>query len=410
MLKLPAEYTIALEEVLGRSLSKHALEDRNGRAFIRTIANSVTRISHGLTKDRQDFVRSKYLNDTAMQEGYLVYYTTTNLLKIWPPLRELAVSGFFSGREHITHLDLGSGTGSALWGLATYLKQEQPGVHTLSSLATDLLSSNLDGVQSFHARFQKQIPPIAFELQTAQMNLSALSLLNGKSYDLITLMNVLNEVSEEHDERTIERLLSLLAERGAIIMIEPSTREQSRRALRFRDRMVQAGFHVYAPCCRTGGCPALAKESDWCHMEIPWERPAFIEAIDDLAGILRLSLKATYAVFLSDDTNLTDFLITQDTGNAGHHFLNAGRIVSERFDEKGRVRMFICNERGRKEYVMNKRDRTSHNKAAMEARRYDLVHIEDVEIRQHDIKIGMESIINILSNAEGVEIVDNYGK
>jgi ribosomal protein RSM22 (predicted rRNA methylase) len=406
MLELPTEYTIALEEVLGRNLSGQALEDRNGKAFIQTIADAVIQISHGLTKDRSDFVQSKYLNDTALRQGYLVYYTSTNLLKLWPPLRELAMSRFFEGRKSITHLDLGSGTGAALWGLASYLKREQPGIQRLSSLATDLLSSNLGTVKSFHARFQDHISPLTFELQTAQMNLIELPSLQ-KNYDLITLMNVLNEVSEEQDERTIEMLSSLLAERGAIIMIEPATRQESRRALRFRDRMVRAGFHVYAPCCRTGECPALINENDWCHTEVQWERPAFIQAIDDLAGTLRLSLKSTYAVFLREDTNLTDFLISRNTGKTARDFFDAGRIVSERFDEKGRIRMFICNERGRKEYVMNKRDRTSGNKDAMKARRYDLVQIENVEVRGHDVKAGKESIINILSNAEGCEAVDN---
>ena len=87
-------------------------------------------------------------------------------------------------------------------------------------------------------------------------------------------------------------------------MIEPSTREQSRRALRFRDRMVEHGFTVFAPCTRTGVCPALADETNWCHTEVKWQRPEFIRAIDDLAGTLRLSLKFTYAVFLSADQNL----------------------------------------------------------------------------------------------------------
>ena len=84
MIELPTEYTTALEEVLGQSLTRQALEDRKGREFIRTNAAFVSQISHGLTKDRSTFLGSKYLSDPALQRAYLLYYTTTNLLKLWP--------------------------------------------------------------------------------------------------------------------------------------------------------------------------------------------------------------------------------------------------------------------------------------------------------------------------------------
>ncbi len=246
-------------------------------------------------------------------------------------------------------------------------------------------------------------------------------------------MNVLNEVDEAHDANIIAMLGSRLAAGGAIVMIEPASREESRRALRFRDRMVEAGFHVYAPCCRTGGCPALEDEDNWCHTEIAWERPEFIKAIDDEVGTLRLSLKSTYAVFFREDVNVVDFsnesardrrsfdsvnflppgrkeiYSAQDDNSGGARFLKTGRVVSERFDEKGRVRMFICNERGRNEYVMNKRDKSAGNRDALKAERYDLVQIEGVEERQHDVKIGMDGVFHTLINAEGCEIVDKLG-
>ena len=410
MIELPTEYTTALEEVLGQSLTRQALEDRRGKEFVRTITSSISQISQGLTKDRSTFLRSKYLSNPALQRAYLLYYTTTNLLKLWPPLRELAASGFFGRSSSVKHLDLGAGTGAAVWGLATYLKHEQRGIQTLSNFSTDVLPQNLRTIGAFNAHFTRHISPLKIDLRTAQMDLAGQKPMEGETYDLITLMNVVNEIDEERDAQLISRLTSLIAERGAVIMIEPSTREQSRRALRFRDQMVEAGFHVYAPCCRTNECPALQNEGDWCHTEVRWKRPEFIKAIDDLAGTLRLSLKSTYAIFLKEDLNLSDFLLSKSHQAIPHRdFHTAGRIVSERFDEKGRVRMFVCNERGRKEYILNKRDRTPRNKAAMDARRYDLVQIEGIELREHDTKIARESVINILNNAEGLENVDNLG-
>jgi ribosomal protein RSM22 (predicted rRNA methylase) len=223
----------------------------------------------------------------------------------------------------------------------------------------------------------------------------------AEKYDLITMMNVLNEVDESVDTMLIDTLRALLADGGAVIMIEPSTREQSRRALRFRDRLVENGMHIYAPCTRKGNCPALVEEDDWCHTEVRWQRPNFIKAIDDLAGTLRLSLKSTYAVALSEDRNLADVKL------GCRDFLTAGRIVSEVADEKGRVRMTICNDRGKPEYVLNKRDKSETNATVRSAKRYDLVTIEAIEIREHDVKIGGETVFNIESGPDGCGYVDN---
>ncbi|HWF43017.1 MAG TPA: small ribosomal subunit Rsm22 family protein, partial [Candidatus Kapabacteria bacterium] len=369
--------------------------------FIQSVAKAVTQISHGLTKDRESFVASRYLTNAELQRAYLAYYTTTNLLKLWPPLRELAISGFFAKRDKIKQIDIGSGTGAAIWGLATYLLHEQPNITKLIAEATDSLPKNLNIIERFATKFQNHLNPFVLNLHTSHLDLSVLKKNDGSQYDLITIMNVLNEVEESHDAAIVQNLSAQLADGGAIITIEPATREESRRALRFRDRMVASGFHVYAPCCRTGGCPALIDEDNWCHTEIRWQRPDFIEEIDDIAGTLRLSLKSTYAIFVKEDLNLSDFFLP------ARNFFDVGRVVSERFDEKGRTRMFACNERGRTEYVMNNRDRTDGNKSVSEIERYDLFKMENIEVRQHDIKIGKDGLVNMLCNAEGSVNVDN---
>lgn len=380
-------------------LSDDDIRRKEVRSALAKIAGLVAQLSEGLTKDREEFVRSEYLRDEDQQRAYLLYYTTTNLLKLWPPLRELSRSGFFAGYEELRHLDLGTGTGAAIWGLATYLAREQPSITTLRSQASDKLSRNLRTVERFASAFKSGLD---LRMSTSLMDLGALAVDKGtQQFDLITLMNVLAEVDESYDAEIISFIEQSLAEHGATIMVEPASREVSRRALRFRDRMVAAGFYVYSPCCRNGGCPALEEEDNWCHTEIPWERPGFIRVMDDIAGTLRLSLKATYAVFLREDVNLSDSFLHQ------RDFSSTGRVVSERFDEKGRYRAFICNDRGRREYVMNKRDKSAANRPMAKVARYDLVELLRTEVREHDVKIGSEATVNVLGNAEGSKNVDN---
>ena len=68
--------------------------------------------------------------------------------------------------------------------------------------------------------------------------------------------------------------------------------------------------------------------------------------------------------------------------------------------------MFVCSSAGRREFVMNKRDRALANRRAMEVERYELIMSANVEERPHDVKIGGTSIFHTLLLADGCEIVD----
>jgi ribosomal protein RSM22 (predicted rRNA methylase) len=160
---------------------------------------------------------------------------------------------------------------------------------------------------------------------------------------------------------------------------------------------------VYAPCTRDGGCPALLDEDDWCHTEVRWQRPEFIKFVDDLAGTLRLSLKFTYGVFLNHDKNLSD--LHQPERN----YQTTGRIVSEVFLEKGRTRLILCNQEGRREHILNTRDKTAENRDLIKAERYDLVVTRDLEVREHDVKVTSRSVFNIKSDHSGAPNVDKWG-
>jgi ribosomal protein RSM22 (predicted rRNA methylase) len=399
MLHVPVEYVKALQEVLGQELSENALRTSAGKKWLSRIAASVSELSQGLTKARTAFLSERYLERPGEREAYLAYFTTTNLLKLWPPLRELARCGFFAHRERLDHLDLGTGTGAAIWSLATWLATEHPGL-ALHTTAADHVQANLDVTARFAKMLKQHLPSITMDVTTTRSQLPKLDLRASAAFDLITLMNVVNELPEEQDAQLIAALEKLLSENGTVIMIEPSAREPSRRALRFRDRMVEEGFHVYSPCTRSGGCPALGNDGDWCHTAFDWERPAFIRLIDDLTGNLRLTLKSTYAVFTRSEVNLSDVLLGQ------RDFFAAGRVVSDLFKEKGRARAFICNERGRREYLWMKRDRTVANREMLELQRYDLVQIQGVEERESDVRVGVEAGIHRIVGADGCGYVD----
>jgi ribosomal protein RSM22 (predicted rRNA methylase) len=223
---VPDEYIATLEEVLSVALGKDAVHSRATKQKLQDIARSVQTISEGLTQDRDAFVRSKYLKKQDQRKAYLLYYVTTNFLKLWPPLRELAQSGFFE-RKTVNHLDLGSGPGTAAFGLWSYLHQEQSGV-ACTSFLTDSLTENLSEAERSLRPFASKLST-DLKLTTALWDLRQASTIpsvvkSSGPYDLITMMNVVNELEEVGDAQLIDSLRSVLGPTGAIIMIEPATR------------------------------------------------------------------------------------------------------------------------------------------------------------------------------------------
>ncbi len=389
-LEISDEYIAALSERLGFDLRPQSLVTRIGKAYIAENAEIVSRISKGLTTNRTEFLASGYLKDEKIRRAYTLYYMTTNLLKVVAPLRELSLSNFFERNSPINILDLGTGTGAAVWGTLNYLHESVKNRATKIML-TDSHQENLREAEIFSGHFLKQYPSVDATLAYDKYDLRKPQIVsekikNSAPYHLLTMMNVLNELDENNDTILFESLMSLLDEHGSLLMIEPATRDQSRRLLRFRDLAVYHSATIYSPCTRQANCPALVKEDDWCHTENHWLRPPFIKAIDDIVGTLRLSLKYTYLIIRKDGVTLGD-IISQKA---------LKRAVSERFDEKGRVRSILCGESGRYEHIINKRDLSKSNQDFSEIQRYDLVESIGEEAREHDVRLPKESGFNIV--------------
>jgi len=387
---LPDEYTAALSERLEFDLSAESLATRKGKAYIAQMSDFVSQIGEGLTTKRGEFLASEYLRHKEIRKAYALYYMTTNLLKIDQPLRELSLSKSFPQSTPFRILDLGTGTGAAMWGTLSYFHEKEERV-PLEITLTDSLPENLDEAEKFSRQFVKRLsgkPSLNFELfDLRNPELVPEKIRTSGPYHLITLMNVLNELKENNDVNLLGSLISLLDENGSIILIEPATRIESRRLLRFRDMAVTKAMTIFSPCTRQEQCPALISEDDWCHSDVDWERPPFIKAIDDIVGTLRLTLKSTYMVIRKDEMTLGKALQEE----------SLYRIVSERFDEKGRVRAFLCGENGRNEHIINKRDLRDTNRDFQNIRKYDVVKLTRQEPRAHDIRLLQESeFINVL--------------
>ena len=89
-------------------------------------------------------------------------------------------------------------------------------------------------------------------------------------------------------------------------------------------------------------------------------------AIDRKIGTRRESLKATWLIFEKSER------LEETRGRQG-------RLVSDRFEEKGRTHARLCTAEGLVDLELQKRDVCANTQAFAEAMRFDLLEFEGTE-------------------------------
>ena len=331
------------------------LPRKNISEELTALAADVARLSKLLTKERER-LPAAYLKDTGLRKAYLSYYLPSNVPKIHLALKELSLQPeSMLAKERLRILDVGSGPGSAMLGvLEFFARRENPSF--LEFTAVDHVAENLKDLAALYASYQGRCGLDA-SLHTVKTSIEKVEpLLNGH-YDLIILSNVLNELFHHDEDRTAKRidilhqfLRRFLSHDGSLIIIEPALHDTSREMLLVRDGLVAQGFHVYSPCLMNENCPALVNPKDWCHEDVPWEPPAVIQDIDELAGLRKDSLKFSYMVVRKDGLSLADV-----------YGADAFRVVSEPLVSKGKIEFYLCGKGGRRLTMRLDKDKSPAN-------------------------------------------------
>lgn len=285
----PADYQPKIEALLAEY--KHTLEQP------KAIADAVLKLSNHY----QSATRITPWSTPEFVVAYAAYYFPLNYirnLKLWDEVRDV---GFPSDFSQV--LDYGCGLGSAL----------------LSGLDSGAISKavSLYGVDHMPQPLQllkKYLLPDR-ELKTSLPAMFK-NTLGVFSYSWNELPNEPNWfMSLDH-----------------ILIAEPSTAVHARKLMEFRSRLIEKGFHIWAPCTHHMSCPLLTQsKTDWCHDRVHWEQPEWFQRIEKHLPIKNTTLTMSYMLASKVQPQSTYF----------------GRIVGDELNEKGKTRWAFCRSDAR---------------------------------------------------------------
>ena len=348
--------------------------DRLAPAELREVARAVQQLSQGLTRERS-LAGSCYMDEPVLLGAYLLFFWPVSYAQARQVLGELP---HLSGAA----LDLASGPAPLAFAALDAGVRE---VTVADRSATALAAARELAAEAGEALRIRQV-----DLAGAKPGQSDV----GGPFDLISIGHGLNELyasrldAPERRAAMMDSWMGLLKEGGSLLILEPALRDTSRNLLRVRDLLVQRGRVVRAPCLYRGNCPALIKESDWCHAERSWQRPPLVEMIAAAAGLRKESLKMSYLLMASPNS-------TWNEPPQGRAF----RIVSEPLQGKGRLRYMGCGPEGRIGLALQEKHRTEQNAAFFRLQRGDVIVLTEADARGDGLALSQRSEVRIVSPA-----------
>ncbi len=294
---LPAEYEPLLRTALlkrGYSLDEPA-----------RLAESVLRLSDFYLENPS--VQTPW-SEVWAQVASLVYFFPLNYSRCALIAREAGRLGFFDGVT--SFIDDGAGMGSGIHAFSDHLRSIQAPIKRW--LARDVSSQSLDLLNELNLSGSRIATEIVNGQERERMTRDSGSLLLA-SYVFTELKDIPREWLT-HD---------------ALIIIEPSSRDDARRLQAERKTLLAAGFHLWAPCTHADDCPLLIhSDKDWCHDRVHFEAPAWFAKIEKNLPMKNRTLTFTY-------------LVARKTAPPVRvHQL--ARLVGDTLEEKGKSRQALC--------------------------------------------------------------------
>ena len=221
-----------------------------------------------------------------------------------------------------TQLDLGAGTGAAVWAAAA----------TWPSLTAVTAVDQEPEMVTLGRRLAAEAAVPA--VRSASWNTARIGTRAFPEADLITISYALNELPVGQRMNLVERLAE---HGGTIAFIEPGTPAGYENVIGVRDQLIARSYMVIAPCPHSEKCP-IPRNHDWCHFSARVNRSSLHRRVKN-AELGYEDEKFSYAA-----------LTTAAVGAPV-----PSRVLRHPQQGKGLVKLRLCTTNGLESAVVSKR-------------------------------------------------------
>jgi ribosomal protein RSM22 (predicted rRNA methylase) len=337
-----------------------------------------------LSSDFADGISSESRHSMA----YFLYNFPLNFMKTLYVFREISRRrpDFLMPRSRYRILDIGCGEGAGMYGAYYALKSlDRSGKTRLTGI--DGSRKMLERARDIAVRLRRRGEDITAGFAKRDLTDMRGSLPRQK-YDAIVCSNSLVEIIRE--EMLLKKytgiLLGHLCENGLLVIIEPALKKYARRLMQLRDGLANhKAAQVILPCVHRENCSLLKIDGrdEWCHESVVWKPPAFLRILNKGLNREIDTLKFAYLVIVRTKSQ---------------HVLPEGyRVISNLLREKGKMRIFLCTERGRVELVRLNRSKSRENILFGRIHKGDLIKLHDIVVRKPDYwEVDSQTVVEIL--------------
>lgn len=270
---------------------------------MQVIANSVLQLSDFYIKYPD---RETPWNETFCQIAYRNYFLPLNQLRCAKVIERGQVVNFFRDLTHF--VDWGSGPGTASFALAANDQLK-------SQIRKQFLIDISSGPHRTFADLHKDL--INPELST---RLEFEPFLDQKNRTCLVFSYSMTEIA---------KLPTGWDQAEALMILEPSTRQDSRKLLQLRQKLIEKGYSIWAPCTHHLDCPLLTKsETDWCHDRFVVDAPEWFWKVDQLLPMKNKTITTSYLLARKKPAPVLP--------------KNAARLTGDSREEKGKTRQMVC--------------------------------------------------------------------
>ncbi len=252
------------------------------------------------------------------QEAQIFYYLPLNVLRAQCALQRLRFSGLAGNFARV--IDIGSGLGTMFWAMEDSLGPA--GFDQKRLYFTEVAEPAKRVLQGFFPQSQ--------EWQTKDSVGLAQSVNDS---DLVCFSYSLTE-----EILGSERLTDL----PQFLVIEPSTQDDGRKLMTWRNEALARGLHLRGPCTHRETCPLLISAKDWCHDRLHFVKPEWLSEVEKHLPFRNDTL--TFSYLLASRRPLVMASAEENLSEAVY------RVVGDSLPERGKTRQLVCGQ-GQREFL-----------------------------------------------------------